>query len=368
MKNMLSIVLGVLLVVAVGSARAERIKDLVSIQGVRLNQLVGYGLVVGLDGTGDMTTQTPFTVQSMLSMLTQLGINLPPGQGSTIMLTNVAAVMVTAALPAFGQPGQLLDVTVSSVGNSKSLRGGTLLLTPLKGADGQVYAMAQGNILLGGVAAAAAGSKVKINQLNAGRIPAGATIEREVASAIGQGEYVNLELQDNDFANAESVARAINTAMPDVAVAVDARVVRVHAPTSQADRTAFLASIQELNVVTAKPAAKVIINARTGSVVMNQSVTLEPSAVAHGNLSVTINNQQSVSQPNPFGQGQTQVVNNAQVQIKSDKGQLMLLPDSAKLTDVVKALNSIGATPQDLLSILQSLKAAGALRAELEII
>ena len=349
-----------------GVAQAERVKDLVEIQGVRPNQLVGYGLVVGLDGTGDQTTQTPFTVQSLASMLSQMGVNLPPG--TNLQLKNVAAVMVTAMLPSFAQPGQSLDVTVSSLGNSKSLRGGTLLLTPLKGADGQIYAMTQGNLVIAGAGASAGGSKVQVNQLNAGRIPGGATVERAVASTIGQGEYVNLELQTSNVDDVQAVADAINRAMPGAASPIDARVVRVRAPQGSTDRVAFLASIVDLDVTLPKPAAKVIINARTGSVVMNQAVTLEASAVAHGNLSVTITNQASVSQPGAFSQGQTTTVNNAQIQIKSEKGQLMPIAASAKLTDVVKALNSIGATPQDLLAILQALKAAGALRAELEVI
>jgi flagellar P-ring protein precursor FlgI len=347
-------------------SRAERIKDLVSIQGVRTNQLFGYGLVFGLDGTGDQTTQTPFTVQSITSMLSQMGVNLPPG--TNLQLKNVAAVMVTATLPAFARPGQAIDVTVSSIGNAKSLRGGTLLLTPLKGADNQVYAMAQGNILLGGAGASAAGSKVQINQLNAGRVPSGATVERMVTTSIGQGEYVNLELEETDFSNAQAVANAINRAVPGAASSLDGRVVQVRAPTSASDRVTFLASLQDIDVALAKPPAKVIINARTGSVVMNQSVSLQQSAVAHGNLSVTITAQNSVSQPNALAQGTTTSVTNADISIKSDKGELVMLPSSAKLADVVKALNAIGATPQDLLSILQALKAAGALRAELEVI
>ncbi len=350
----------------VSTARAERIKDLVSIQGVRTNQLVGYGIVFGLDGTGDQTTQTPFTVQSIASMLSQMGNNLPPG--TNLQLKNVAVVMVTATLPAFARPGQTIDVTISSMGNAKSLRGGTLVMTPLKGADSQVYAVAQGNILLGGAGASAAGSKVQINQLNAGRIPAGATVERSVATSIGQGDFVNLELADTDFANAQAVAVAINRAVPGSASLLDGRVIQVRAPTASSDRVVFLAGLQDLDVTLSKPPARVIINARTGSVVMNQSVSLQASAVAHGNLSVTISADNSISQPNAFGQGQTVGVTNAQISVKSDKGELVNLAASAKLTDVVKALNAIGATPQDLLSILQALKAAGALRAELEVI
>jgi len=360
------VVLAAATVTGASFARAERIKDLVAIQGVRTNQLIGYGLVVGLDGTGDQTTQTPFTVQSLVSMLSQLGVNLPPG--TNLQLKNVAAVTVTATLPSFARPGQTIDVTVSSLGNAKSLRGGTLVLTPLKGADSQVYAMAQGNILLGGAGASAAGSKVQINQLNAGRVPSGATVERAVATAIGSGEFVNLELEDTDFGNAQAVATAINRAAPGSAVLLDGRVVQVRAPTGTSDRVAFIASLQDLDVALSKPLARVIINARTGSVVMNQAVTLEASAVAHGNLSVTISAQNSVSQPNALAQGSTVGVTNADISVKSDKGELVSLPNAARLTDVVKALNAIGATPQDLLSILQALKAAGALRAELEVI
>ena len=374
MLAMLKLVLRILSIVVLAAAtltaasvaRAERIKDLVSIQGVRTNQLIGYGLVIGLDGTGDQTTQTPFTVQSIVSMLSQMGVNLPPG--TSLQLKNVAAVMVTATLPAFVRPGQTIDVTVSSMGNAKSLRGGTLLLTPLKGADSQIYAMAQGNILLGGAGASAAGSKVQINQLNAGRVPAGATVERAVATSIGQGDFVNLELADMDFSNAQAIAAAINRASPGTAAMLDGRVVQVRAPAGTSDRVAFLAGLQDLDVTLSKPPAKVIINARTGSVVMNQAVTLAASAVAHGNLSVTISAQNSVSQPNALAQGTTVGVTNADISIKSEKGELVNLPTAAKLTDVVKALNAIGATPQDLLSILQALKAAGALRAELEII
>ena len=347
-------------------AHAERIKDLTQVQGIRENQLIGYGLVVGLDGTGDQTTQTPFTVQSLQSMLTQMGLNLPPG--TNLQLKNVAAVMVTTMLPAFAQPGQQIDVTVSSLGNSKSLKGGTLLLTPLKGADGQIYAMSQGNVVIAGAGASAAGSKVQINALNAGRVPSGATVERTVESTIGQGEFVNLEVNDSDMSDVQAIANAINQAAPGSANAMDSRVIQVRAPIGATARIAFLSSIQAIDVTLPKPAAKVIINARTGSVVMNQAVTLEPSAVAHGNLSVTITNQASVSQPGPFSSGKTQVVNNAQIDIRAEKGQIMNLPASAKLTDVVRALNTIGATPQDLLSILQALKAAGALRADLEVI
>ena len=349
------------------ASQAERIKDLASIQGVRSNQLIGYGLVVGLDGSGDQTTQTPFTVQSIISMLGQLGINLPPG--TNLQLRNVAAVMVTASLPAFARPGQLIDVTVSSMGNSKSLRGGTLLMTPLKGVDNQIYAMAQGNVLVGGAGAAAAGSSVQVNHLNAGRISGGATVEREVPSALGQTGYINLELNITNFTNVKRIVDVINATYPDAAKAIDGRSIQVNTPTDNNQRVMFISQIENLDISPAKDAAKVIVNSRTGSVAMNQAVTLETSAIAHGNLSIIINNEPIISQPGPFAErGATVVAQRAQVEIRSDEGNLMLLPSGADLGEVVKALTAIGATTQDLLSILQALKAAGSLRAELEII
>jgi flagellar P-ring protein precursor FlgI len=356
-------------------ALAERIKELASIQGVRPNQLIGYGLVVGLDGSGDQTTQTPFTVQSMQSMLSQLGIQLPPG--ITPQLRNAAAVMITTQLPAYAQPGQLIDITVSSMGNAKSLRGGTLLLAPLRGADGQVYAMAQGNLVVGGAGASAAGSKVQINHLGAGRVPGGATVERAVPNQTLAGNVIHIELNDTDFGTARTVADAINgwplpgraaNAGVPVAEPLDGRVIRVQMPADPSLRVSFLAELENLQVTLAQPIARVILNARTGSVVMNQSVTLAPSAVAHGNLSVTVQSTPMVSQPNAFAQGSTVVTDKADITVRQDGGGLIMLDGSAKLADVVKALNSLGATAQDLMAILQALKAAGSLKAELEII
>ena len=349
-------------------AHAERVKDIASVQGVRTNQLIGYGLAVGLDGSGDQTTQTPFTVQSLTTMLSQLGVNLPPG--TSLQLKNVAAVMVTAILPAFAQPGQTLDVTVSSLGNAKSLRGGTLLFTPLKGADGNIYAISQGNIVVGGAGASQGGSSAQVNHLAAGRVPAGATVERNVPTPFLAGDYVQLELHTTDFTTARRLAEAINRGVgPGTAQALDGRVVRVAAPRGSNERVSFLAQLEDLSVEVAAAAARVIINARTGSVVMNQSVRLEPSAVAHGNLSISISSTPVISQPNALSTGgATVVAEKTDIQIRQDAGQLNLLEAGARLSDVVKALNSIGATPQDLLSILQALRAAGALRAELEII
>ena len=349
-------------------AHAARIKEVASIQGVRTNQLVGYGLVVGLDGTGDQNTQAPFATQSLLAMLQQMGVTVPPGQ--SIQLKNLATVMVTAQLPAFAQPGQTIDVNVSSLANAKSLRGGTLIATPLKGADGQVYAMAQGNLIVGGAGASAAGSKVQINHLSAGRIPEGATVERAVATPLAQGDSIQLDLNSSDYSTAREVVNAINQRMgPGTADALDGRAIRVRMPGSADARVAFLAEIQNLDVRPATPAAKVVINARTGSIVMKQAVTLAACAVAHGNLSVTISTTPSVSQPGPFARaGQTAVTEKADITITQQAGALVQMAPGAKLADVVKALNTLGATPQDLLAILQAMKSAGALMAELEVI
>jgi flagellar P-ring protein FlgI len=344
-----------------------RIKEVAAVQGVRANQLTGYGLVVGLDGTGDQTTQTPFTSQSLQAMLQQLGVTVPAG--TSMQLRNVAAVMVTATLPPFAQPGQPIDVTVSSLGNAKSLRGGTLVATPLRGADGEIYALAQGQLLVGGAGASAGGSKVQVNHLSAGRIPAGATVERAVPTPLGHGDMVQLDLAASDFATAREVARAINQRFgAGTAIAQDGRVVKVRLPAQPEERVGFLADMENLPLTLAAPAARVIVNARTGSIVMNQTVTLSECAVAHGNLSVTINSTPVISQPGALSGGETVVAQKSDIAIRQDAGSLVQLSAGAKLADVVKALNSLGATPQDLLAILQAMKAAGALNAELEVI
>jgi flagellar P-ring protein precursor FlgI len=349
------------------TANAARIKELASVQGVRSNPLVGYGLVVGLDGTGDQTTSTPFTAQSIAAMLQQMGVTVPPG--ASMQLKNVAAVLVTAQLPPFAQPGQTLDVNVSSLGNAKSLRGGTLIATPLKGADGQVYALAQGNLIVGGAGASAGGSKVQINHLSAGRVPEGATVERAVPTPLNQGDFLQLDLNANDFGTAREVAKAINTKMGEgIAQALDGRVIRVRMPASPDARVSFMADIENLPIERAAPAARVVINARTGSIVVNQAVTLSSCAVAHGNLSVTISTTPVVSQPGPLSGGQTVAREKSDITINQAPGSLIQMPAGTQLVDVVKALNSLGATPQDLLAILQAIKAAGALNAELEVI
>ena len=349
-------------------AHAMRLKEVASVQGVRTNQLIGYGLVVGLDGTGDQTTSAPFTQQSINALLQQMGVSVPPG--TSMQLKNVAAVMVTAQLPPFAQPGQQIDVNVSSLGNSKSLRGGMLIATPLKGADGQIYALAQGSLIVGGAGASAAGSKVQINHLSAGRVPEGATVERAVPTSLNMGDSLQLDLNSNDYNTAREVARTINKKMGEgTAEALDGRVVRVRMPQGSDARVSFLADIENLPLELAAPSAKIVINARTGSVVVNQNVTLNACAVAHGSLSVTISSTPVISQPSPLSSGGTTVSKErADITIKQEPGSLIQLPAGTKLADVVKALNSLGATPQDLLAILQAMKTAGALNAEIEVI
>ncbi|RXZ44236.1 flagellar basal body P-ring protein FlgI [Crenobacter cavernae] len=329
----------------------QRIKELASVGGVRSNQLLGYGLVVGLDGSGDKGSSSPFTIQSMASMLAQLGVQIPPG--TKLDPKNTAAVTITASLPPFARRGQALDVTVSSIGDAKSLRGGTLLMAPLKGADGQIYAMSQGNVVVGGAGASAGGNKAQVNQLSVGRIPSGATVEREVPTVLGSNETVQLELLEADFTTANRVVEAINRSLgAGTAQAVDGRLIEVRAPYD--GRVQFLSRLENIPVKPAEVTPLVIINARTGSVVMNQAVTLDPVAVAHGNLSVTVGNNDRAGNPD--------------INVRADAGQVVNLPKSAKLSQVVNALNAVGATPQDLVSILQAIKAAGALKADLQII
>lgn len=360
--------IGLLLAAVVATpSHAERIKDLASIQGVRDNPLIGYGLMVGLDGSGDQTMQTPFTTQSLSNMLGQLGITVPPG--TNMQLKNVAAVMVTATLPPFVRPGQTIDVTVSSMGNAKSLRGGTLLMTPLKGSDGQVYALAQGNMIVGGAGASSNGSQVKINQLSSGRIPAGAIVERSVESPLGEDGNLMLELNTSDFGTAQKTVDAINRSFgAGTARALDARVIQVSAPGKQEERVGFLARIENIDVAPAQGIAKVVINARTGSVVMNQAVRIQDCAVAHGNLSVVISSEPVISQPGALSGGNTVVAQRSQIELNQGSGALQVVRSGASLADVIKGLNALGANAQDLLSILQAMKAVGALRAELEVI
>ncbi|MBU9812224.1 flagellar basal body P-ring protein FlgI [Rahnella sp. C60] len=348
-------------------ASADRIRDLTTVQGVRDNALIGYGLVVGLDGTGDQTTQTPFTTQTLTNMLSQLGITVPAG--TNMQLKNVAAVMVTAKMPPFSRAGQAIDVVVSSMGNAKSIRGGTLLMTPMKGVDNQVYALAQGNVLVGGAGASAGGSSVTVNQVSGGRITGGATIERELPSTFGTEGVINLQLNDEDFNLAQQISDAINRQGMGMASALDSRNIQVVVPRGNTSQVRILAQIQNIEVNVGPMDAKVIINSRTGSVVMNRDVTLDNCAVAQGNLSVVVDRQNDVSQPNtPFGGGQTVVTPNTNISVRQSGGSIQQVRSSASLNNVVRTLNALGATPIDLMSILQAMKTAGCLRADLEII
>lgn len=354
-----------LALLATTQAHAQTLRELADFAGVRDNALVGYGLVVGLDGTGDQTMQTPFTTQSLTNMFSRLGITVPAG--TNMQLRNVAAVMVTANLPPFAASGQRIDVVVSSVGNAKSLRGGTLLMTPLKGVDGNTYAIAQGNLLVGGAGASAGGSSVQINQQAGGSISDGAIVERSVPLELGQnGGLLALQLKRADFGTAQRVVSAINDAMGrQVASAENARTIRIDGPQDPNQRVDFIARIQNLDVTPVDAPARVIINARNGSVVLNQRVTLQPAAVAHGDLSVVISTENTVSQPAPFSNGKTTVVQNSAINITKQRGSLNVVK-GADLMQVVDALNALGATPQDLMSILEALKAAGSLNADLE--
>lgn len=355
------------LFVLIGQVHAERIKDLADFEGIRDNQLIGYGLVVGLDGTGDQTQQAPFTGQSLINMLSQLGVSIPPG--TNMQLRNVAGVMVTATLPPFSRKGQKLDITVSSIGNAKSLRGGTLLMTPLKGMDGQVYAMAQGNMLVGGIGAQAGGASVQVNHQAVGRITKGAIIEREVPTVlVDENGTLDLQLKEESFTTARRVVNAINGSIgAGVARALDSRVVELKVPMDSDNLVDFMGEVENIYVTPDQGSPKVVINARTGSVVMSGDVRLREAAVAHGNITVTINTELAVSQPNPFGAGETVVAAQNNVDIEREPGALNLV-EGADLSEVVGALNALGATPDELMSILQALKASGALRAEIEII
>ena len=355
-------------------AQALRIKEVAAVQGVRNNQLSGYGLVVGLDGTGDKSGM-PITGQAMQNYLQQMGISLPPGSAA-LKLDNVATVVVTAQLPPFAQPGQMIDVTVSSIGSAKSIKGGTLIATPLRGADGEIYAIAQGNLVVAGAGAtggrantAGDRSSVQVNHLSAGRIPGGALVERSVPTPLHEGDTITLGLNASDFQTARTVAQAINARRgPGTAEALDARTVREQAPPAAHARVNFIAELEELPLPETPRAAKVVINARTGSIVLNQAVTLGPCAIAHGNLSVIIDETPVISQPNPLSRGQTVSAVKSDIAIQYDGGKIVNMPASPLLSDVVRALNSLGVTPQDLLAILQAIKAAGALNAELEVI
>lgn len=350
-------------------ARADRIKDLAAVAGVRSNQLVGYGLVVGLDGTGDRTTQAPFTTQSLISMLDRLGVTLPPG--TDLQLKNIAAVVVHAELPPFAKPGQRIDVTASSIANAESLRGGTLLITPLKGLDGQVYAVAQGNLAVGGLGTSGQdGSRVSINVPSVGRIPNGAMVERTVPTQFAGNDYLQLNLHRPDFTTANQLASSINALLGSgTALPIDPTSIRVSAPASASDRIAFLSTIENIEVTPGEAPARVIINSRTGTVVINSQVRVSPAAVSHGSLVVSITEDYDVSQPQPFSEGGTTVVTQqSNIEISQDSRRMFLFKPGVELNDIVRAVNEVGAAPGDLVAILEALREAGALRAELLVI
>jgi flagellar P-ring protein precursor FlgI len=356
------------LLLAAGTARAERVEDLASVAGVRSNQLVGYGLVVGLDGTGDQTSQTPFTIQSIENMLAKFGVTVP--SNTNPMLKNVAAVTVHASLPPFAKPGQTIDITVSSIGNATSLRGGSLIMTPLSGADGQVYAMAQGSVLVSGFGAEGKdGSSITVNIPSSGRIPNGATVERAVPTSFDATPYVTLNLNTPDFTTAARLTAAINKLLgADTAEALDAVSVRVRAPTDPSQRIAYVSTLERLEIDPAAPPARVIINSRTGTVVISSEVRVMAAAVASGSLTVTITERSDVSQPNAFSNGSTTVTPRSTIDVKQEKAHMFEFPAGVNLNEIVQAVNSVGAAPGDLVAILEALKEAGALRAQLIVI
>ncbi len=356
------------LLAAPAPARADRIGDLTSIGGVRTNQLIGYGLVVGLDGSGDQTTQAPFTTQSLENMLEQFGVNVPPNVRP--QLKNAAAVTITAELPPFAKPGQAIDVTVASIGNAKSIRGGELLMAPLRGADGNVYAIAQGSVIVGGISASGkSGSSVQKNISASGRIPNGATVERAVPSAFAGADELHLNLNTPDFTTASRIVGAINrTYGTGTAHAVDGGTVAVRVPQDPTQKVAWLGAIQSIDVAPGAPPARVVVNSRTGTVVIGSDVRVSAAAVAQGAIQVTIGEQPLVSQPAPFSGGQTAVVPSSNVQVSEGGGHMFKFGPGVSLDTIVRAVNQVGASPSDLVSILQALKRAGALHAELVVI
>ena len=356
-------------VVFAQGAHAERIKDLATVAGVRNNQLVGYGLVVGLDGTGDQTSQTPFTIQTIKNMLKQLGVLVPDNVNP--QLRNVAAVTVQAMLPPFSKPGQTIDITVSSIGNAQSLRGGSLLMTPLRGGDGEIYALAQGNLVVGGFGVKGDdGSRVSVNVPSTGRVPNGATVEKIVPSTLGTQDAFVLNLNTPDFTTAAHLAESINKELGGgVAETLDPVSIRVRAPTAESERVAYISHIENLELEAAQPPARVIVNSRTGTVVIGANVRVSPAAVAHGSLVVKITETTLVSQPQPFGQGRTVTTQQSDISVdQQGDGRMFVFEPGTSLNEIVEAVNKVGAAPGDLVAILEALREAGALRAQLIVI
>jgi flagellar P-ring protein precursor FlgI len=366
--NLGAAIVAALFLIAAASAHAERVKDLASVQGVRTNQLVGYGLVVGLAGTGDQTSQAPFTIQSIKNMLVRYGVTIPANTNP--QLKNVAAVTVHADLPPFAKTGQEIDITVSSIGNAGSLRGGSLIMTPLRGADGEVYAIAQGSLVVGGFGVQGKdGSSIAVNVPSAGRIPNGATVEREVPNGFTAEPFVMLNLHVPDFTTSARLTEGINKLLGEgTAQSVDSVSVKVAAPADASQRTAYLATLEAIEIEPGDAPARVIVNSRTGTVVIGSRVRVMPAAVSHGSLTVTITERAAVSQPNEFGQGQTVVVPQSSISISQPAARMFVFDAGVDLNDIVRAVNQVGAAPGDLVAILEALKESGALRAELIVI
>ena len=362
------LIVTVSLLVSSGFAQADRLKDIASIAGIRSNALVGYGLVVGLDGSGDQTSQTPFTTQSFSNMLRQFGITMP--EGLRFQLKNVAAVAIHAEIPPFAKPGQTIDITVSSIGNAKSLRGGSLLLAPLKGVDGQVYALAQGNLVVGGFGAQGGdGSSITVNVPSVGRIPNGATVERLIDNGFDTASNIIFNLHRSDFTTAKRVADRINTVFgPEVAQALDAGSIMVTAPKTANRRVTYVSVLENLDIQQGQESAKVIINSRTGTIVVGSSVKVSPVAVTHGSLTVTVSEDAAVSQPNTLAAGETAIIPETEITIEEENNRMFLFDPGTQLNEIVRAVNQVGAAPGDLMAILEAMKQAGALRAELVVI
>ena len=375
-KLLKSVFVALMLLPIAPVAVADRVKDLASVASVRPNQLIGYGLVVGLQGTGD-GTDISFTTQSMKAMLSRLGVSIEGAlsdfeqstAGGKADIKNAAAVMVTAELPGLAKPGQKIDVNVSAIGKASSLRGGNLLLTTLRGIDGEVYALAQGPLTATGVEENRAGSKVSIGVPTSARIPGGALVERIVDTPFDKSDQVVLNLREADFTTATAIVNAINTNFgPGVARAIDAMSIAINAPENISQRVGFVSMIENLDVVPGEPPARVVVNARTGTVVISRNVRVSASAVAHGTISVSISATNEISQPNPFGRGETAAVQNAEIGVEEPRNPMFLFQPGVDLRQIVDAINQVGATPSALIAILEALKNSGSLRAELIVI
>ena len=367
---MRSIIKSILLVFLIVSpfSWGDRLKDIADIQGVRENQLIGYGLVVGLNGTGDKANSSHFTAQTFRNMMEQFGIRVP--QGTDPKLKNVAAVSVHANLPPFAKPGQRIDITVSSIGNAASLRGGSLLMTPLRGADGRTYAVAQGDLVVGGFGAQGSdGSKITVNVPSVGRIPNGASVEMAAPNPFLQMDVLTFNLRAPDFTTSKRVSDQINQLLgPGVARSLDATSIIVASPKDPSQRVTFLSVLENLDIQPAEPTAKVIINSRTGTIVIGKNVKVSPAAVSHGSLTVTISENKEVVQPNAFAGGDTAVNPDSEIDIVQENSRMFVFEPGVSLDEIVRAVNRVGAAPGDLMAILEALKQAGALRAELVVI